>query len=40
MIDSSLKRYPATTAAADAVENLIQSGLTRLGDQTAPKVFL
>jgi len=27
-------------ASADAVENLVQSGLIRLGDQTASKVFL
>jgi hypothetical protein len=27
-------------ACRDAVENLIESGLIRLGDQTAPKVLL
>ncbi|MEB3982540.1 hypothetical protein OQ968_14850 [Mycobacterium sp. 663a-19] len=40
VIDSSLKRYTATTARGDAVQNLIQGGLIRIGDQTASKVFL
>ena len=40
VLDSSPERYAATTACGDAVENLIQSGLIRVGDQTAPKIFL
>ncbi len=40
MIYSSLERYAATVASTDAVENLIQRGLSRLGNQTASKVFL
>jgi hypothetical protein len=40
MIDGGLERYSATLASIDAVENLVQSGLVRLGDQTASKVFL
>jgi hypothetical protein len=40
VIDSSLERYAATMASTDAVENLVQSGLIRLGDQTASKIFL
>jgi hypothetical protein len=40
VIDSSHKRYAATTSCGDALENLIQCGLIRVGDQTASKVFL
>src|SRR5277367_947596 len=40
VIDSRLKRHAATTASGDAVENLLQSGLICVGDQTASKVFL
>jgi len=40
VIDGSLKRHAPTPACADAIENLVQSGLIRLGNQTASKVFL
>jgi hypothetical protein len=40
VIDSSLESYAATVASTDAIEDLIQSGLFRLSDQTASKVFL
>ena len=34
------KRHPAAVAVGDAVENLIQSRLPRLSNQSAQKVFL
>ena len=40
VIDSSFERYAAATASTDAVEDLVQSGLICLGDQTASKVCL
>jgi hypothetical protein len=40
MTGGRAKRHPATMACGNAVENLIQSGLIRLSDQTASKVFL
>lgn len=36
----SVKRHPAATTCSDSDENLVQSGLTRVGDQPASKVFL
>jgi len=39
VVDGSLKGHPATTACGDAVENFIQGGLARVGDQTTSKVF-
>jgi len=40
VVDSSPKGHPATAACGDAVENLILSGLVRIGDQTTSKIFL
>nr|WP_211278717.1 hypothetical protein [Mycobacterium lacus] len=40
MIDSDRKGHPATAPFGDTVENLIESGLIRFGDQPAPQVFL
>ena len=37
---SCAKRHPATVTCRAALEDLLQSWLTRIGDQTAPKVFL
>lgn len=37
---SCAKRHSATVTCRGALEDLIQSWLTRIGDQTAPKVFL
>lgn len=37
---SCAKRHPATVTRRSALEDLLQSWLTRIGDQTAPKVFL
>jgi len=40
VVDGSPKGHPATTASGDAVENFIQGGLTRVGDQATSRVFL
>lgn len=40
VLNGALKGNGAPTVTGDAVQNLVQSGLVRLCDQTAPKVFL
>src|ERR1700730_8063663 len=40
VLNGSFKGNPATTVTGDAVQYLIKSGLIRLIDQTASKVFL
>jgi hypothetical protein len=40
VLNGTLEGNPATTVTGDAVQNLVQSWLVRVSDQTASKVFL
>jgi hypothetical protein len=40
MTDGRAKGHPATMASRNAIENLIHRGLTGVGDETTPKIFL